>query len=753
MPRPVEIIAVLRDSFTAPGKAVTETVRNIGKGVDDAGRKTSVFSTALKALGAVAGGVAKAFGAVFSALTSVKSILLAAGAAFAASRLVQSIKSAADQIDALGALSGRTGIGAKALSELQVAAKINNIEFTSFSRLLGTLNRQIGQLRQGTAGSATRRAFAELGIDSATLNGQSAILDILPKIADGLKNARSEAEKTALASALFGRNYGDALQLLGEGAPKLESALATVRRFRLELTQSQLDAADKLTDALDLLNFAALKLKAVIIEQLEPFIIPVLEKIIARLSSAADIVRNFGALFSTALLGGERQESATLQLLASLGAVRDAVVAVGRAAFEILKGIVVSFFSFVIDFVINGFGPALTKAITQAVLDATSVVSGAIQRSIAGIQIALDGIAQGLEFVDQFNPSIANKITIGILNSARSVTPAINQMFAGIQVAADQTSKALDKIIKRVPTRSDIGKTLDDNFGLGQSTKRAGQILRQAKNDLVETFIAANNVGAEINKLKDEIPEAVAPPSRSEWDIFFDAITSGGREVFDLLSDIGEQGRLLGQTLAKALTDDLATALSDVIVNAKNLKDAFVDLARQTVQALLQIILRLLIVRALSSALGGTGVGNFLGIAASAANKGGLIRGFSSGGFVPGGGPDRDSVFAKLTTGEFVQRRRAVQFYGVDVMRALNAMAVPRDVLRAYAKPVGAHFASRGFFNAGGQVGTSGAPSSESRPVLVMTERDYERFVAGSGDARRRQIEVDRTQTIGTQKR
>jgi len=55
-------------------------------------------------------------------------------------------------------------------------------------------------------------------------------------------------------------------------------------------------------------------------------------------------------------------------------------------------------------------------------------------------------------------------------------------------------------------------------------------------------------------------------------------------------------------------------------------------------------------------------------------NKGGLVPAFKGGGKVPGGGPNRDSVPAMLTPGEFVMSRGAVQRYGTDTLASMNAV-------------------------------------------------------------------------------
>lgn len=61
-------------------------------------------------------------------------------------------------------------------------------------------------------------------------------------------------------------------------------------------------------------------------------------------------------------------------------------------------------------------------------------------------------------------------------------------------------------------------------------------------------------------------------------------------------------------------------------------------------------------------------------------------RSWPTGGIVEGPGTTTsDSIPALLSRREFVQRARAVEYYGVDVMYALNSMRIPKERLRGYA--------------------------------------------------------------------
>ena len=64
------------------------------------------------------------------------------------------------------------------------------------------------------------------------------------------------------------------------------------------------------------------------------------------------------------------------------------------------------------------------------------------------------------------------------------------------------------------------------------------------------------------------------------------------------------------------------------------------------------------------------GIGSLFGDAFSSIGP----MGYNKGGVVPGGGPNRDSVPAMLTPGEFVMSRGAVQRYGTDTLASMNAV-------------------------------------------------------------------------------
>ena len=113
-------------------------------------------------------------------------------------------------------------------------------------------------------------------------------------------------------------------------------------------------------------------------------------------------------------------------------------------------------------------------------------------------------------------------------------------------------------------------------------------------------------------------------------------------------------------------------------------------------------------------------------------NQGGQVgndqegAGFAGGGAVRGpGSGTSDSIVARLSNGEFVQRAKAVAYYGPGFMNALNKMAIPRHVLSGLAG-----FADGGMvramgdlvprFASGGLVGDLGPAGGGSKGNLTL---------------------------------
>jgi len=92
-------------------------------------------------------------------------------------------------------------------------------------------------------------------------------------------------------------------------------------------------------------------------------------------------------------------------------------------------------------------------------------------------------------------------------------------------------------------------------------------------------------------------------------------------------TEIGQIGAALGQSLESGL----GNALNTIVQGTASVKEAFTSMATSILQSLAQVITKLLVIKMLEAAFGGTSFGNFLGI--DGARTGGI---FSNGKKMPG---------------------------------------------------------------------------------------------------------------------
>jgi lambda family phage tail tape measure protein len=231
---------------------------------------------------------------------------------------------------------------------------------------------------------------------------------------------------------------------------------------------------------------------------------------------------------------------------------------------------------------------------------------------------------------------------------------------------------------------------------------------------------------------------------------FLDGMQQGVQDANDKVKTQAQ----LGREAFDILQDDAADAFGDFAAGAKSAKEAF----KEFVTSFLSDIARMFAKNAVYMAFGlignlfggiGTSIaglfkpsapaGGLTGIADGfhGINKGGLIAPFNFGGlvsglagFAGGGmvgsaiGPDRDSVLAALTLGEYVIKRRAVQAVGVPFLDAINSGILQP---RLTAPEVSAAQAMRN--------GRDGDGGVTVVPAVVASERTMRTLLDGGGNA------------------
>ena len=203
-------------------------------------------------------GMTSRLGAAGSALAALGPAGIAVGAGVGATVLalrgaMGAARQAMQDFDALDDAANTMGFGVERLQELRYAAEQSGVTVQQLEDGLRRMTRRIGLFAQDGGGPAAK-AFESLGI--AVVNSTGAVRsseDIFDDVTRKLEGLETQAQKSALASQIFGDDAGPKLTLLlNQGSAAIQQMAARARELGLvidaEMIKRGADAADKLTE-------------------------------------------------------------------------------------------------------------------------------------------------------------------------------------------------------------------------------------------------------------------------------------------------------------------------------------------------------------------------------------------------------------------------------------------------------------------------------------------------------------------------
>ena len=227
----------LRLSVTGQ-EAVKAALRELGpegaramRQIDLAGRQASsslkvIDGTAREVKDSLAT-VAVSSGAAGRVLGNLGPVGMAAAAGLGALTVsLVKTREALDFIDNLGDTATKLRVSVEALQEWRFAAQEANLDAGAFDESIQGLQSSVGKFVSGIGGARVAKAFEALGISREQAASFKSVSDMLPLLADRLKNVGSEAEKVAIAEKL---GLKPLLPLLEQGSDKIGEM---TKRFR-----------------------------------------------------------------------------------------------------------------------------------------------------------------------------------------------------------------------------------------------------------------------------------------------------------------------------------------------------------------------------------------------------------------------------------------------------------------------------------------------------------------------------------------
>jgi len=193
----------------------------------------------------------ESLGKNFRAAGAAVGAALASGGALVAAMVKQSI----DAADATAKLAQSAGVATETLSALGYAAKLSGSSQEEMGKTLAKLGKAMAEFQIGSGEAAG--AFRALGISVEDQSGKLKATDaVLVEIAEKFAGYRDGAEKTALATKLFGEEGVKLIPLLNQGKEGIQEMKDEAAALGIVLDKETGKAAERFNDNLTRLSAA-----------------------------------------------------------------------------------------------------------------------------------------------------------------------------------------------------------------------------------------------------------------------------------------------------------------------------------------------------------------------------------------------------------------------------------------------------------------------------------------------------------------
>jgi hypothetical protein len=623
--------------------ATTEEVGIVITAKDLAG---TVFSKVQRGISSLAGGAIGAFKGITKAVFSFQGALLGIGAALTARGIADLITDTADAADNLRDLGRQTGASTEFLSEIQFAAGQAGASIEGLEIGFRTLQKGIGEFVRDGKGPVAELAGSLSSEFEDLVRSGAPVEDVFIAVAREIKNL-SASEKVFVTSKLFGKAGAGLIPLLSED---LDALRAKARELGITLSGEAAAGADKFNDTIGELKGAIQGLKNQVILPLLPEITKLIKGVTdelvanrpAILRFFADIIEKAGE-FATVIgkaLEGIRSAYNFLNTVDNAILFKNATEAVEDLEEQLRKATEGAAFYYRTGGAlakeryekeraeVEKLTPKLAaaRAELEKVTDAYRDLKEATRKQGA---LSTGGVEAGAKAVGKAIRGIADGIE-GIKKSAKE-TDAANPLAAlerGLVSIVDLTNKA-----------AEAQEEADREYAAGFEER--GEIIS-------DRFAEDFKLIDEAEKRTEDYRKAIADQRREE----FDAIQETQRAYLDKAEAIRklqdplrgaidaveelrlrslEWGAVTGDVIrgtSDILSSELAQGFDEVIEKEKGAGEAAKDFAKDALRGVRQLILQLLILKAVQAGIGG--IGGLIGGPAAggvALGKGGIVGG------------------------------------------------------------------------------------------------------------------------------
>lgn len=227
-------------------------------------------------------GVASSLKAVTAAAFSMRTALVAAGAATGMGLL---IKQSINATDALAKTASRIGTTTKELQKLQFAGEISGLTVEQINMSLQRFARRAAEAARGTG--EAQGAIREMGIDAKAL-AQLPLSEAMLQLADAFQNVNGETQKLRISVKLFDSEGAGMVTMLNQGSDAMRELFQEAEALGFLLSANAVAGVEQTQDAFTRLAYVLAGVRDQFVAVLAPAVQFVTDKLTAFIAKNAD---------------------------------------------------------------------------------------------------------------------------------------------------------------------------------------------------------------------------------------------------------------------------------------------------------------------------------------------------------------------------------------------------------------------------------------------------------------------------------
>lgn len=605
--------------------------------------------------------------AAFGDIAKASMVVVAASVGAAAVAIGMSIKTAIDNADKVNKLSQSTGTTTEEFTKLSYAAELADVSQESLGKSLGKLSKAMVSAAADGAGVAGQ-AFAQMGISVKDADGNlKSSSAVVSEVAGKFEGYRDGAAKTALAIALFGKAGADMIPLLNQGKQGLSDAADEAERFGLVLDNKTTMAAEAFNDNLKRMDL----IKQGLVTTMAAKLLPSLEALSETLLKSRESSGLWGSVAGWLAEQLAKLVSVGITLITTwqeiFATAANLKKAFGQLASLDFSGAWETMAKSGRDTVaaFSGLKDQIQKLWAPDDVDkAMSEMSLNVDVFLANMKRAGDSLKKDAPW--NFNAGDGQKALQSFLDNQSKRVAAMNAEAdtvgksvgeqAKLRLVYEANAIAAAKGIK--PTE-DQKKAIED---AGNAAAAAAMKI-QGMNLIDQTATPWDQRAQKVQQYTASMLLAGASTEQlsiMNMQVQFPNFTAAANAAMDFGANLDR--------LATNSVSMLSSTLVDVISGTKSAGEAFAAFAKQVLQQVAQMIIQLLIMKALKMSMG-----MFFSEGGAVPFAKGGIAAFAPGGKVRGAGSGTsDSIPAYLSNGEFVVNAAATKEF-MPLLNAINS--------------------------------------------------------------------------------